>query len=100
MASALSRRDLAWETRERIIERMPLSTREIGIVLEAFELVVTETLTAGDHVRLSGFGTFSTRQRAARLGVNPRTLERVEIPAARVVKFTPGSELRAAVNRA
>jgi DNA-binding protein HU-beta len=58
---------------------------------------VTEVLNAGDTVMFLGFGKFSTSQRAARVGVNPRTAEKVQIAASRVPKFTPGSQPKAAV---
>jgi DNA-binding protein HU-beta len=48
-------------------------------------------------VSFTGFGKFSAQQRAARQGVNPRTGERVQIPAATVPKFSAGSQLKAAL---
>ena len=51
----------------------------------------------GGDVSFTGFGKFSTSNRAARQGVNPRTGERVQIAAARVPKFSAGSALKQAV---
>lgn len=54
-------------------------------------------LANDENVTLVGFGNFSVGERAARMGRNPRTGEEVEIAAARVPKFKPGSELKATV---
>ncbi len=66
--------------------------------MDAFLDVVTGTLKAGDAVKLTGFGKFHTTQRAARMGVNPRTGAPVHIRAATVPKFSAGSQLKKAVN--
>ena len=62
--------------------------------LSAFMEAVTEALSGGEEVRLSGFGTFRVVERKPRRMKNPRTGEEMEIPARRVVKFKPGSGLR------
>jgi len=46
-----------------------------------------------------GFGSFKVAERKARLGMNPQTKQKIEIPAARVVRFKPGSELENAVKK-
>ncbi len=56
-----------------------------------------KVLAKGDKVSLVGFGTFSVSKRAARQGRNPVTKEPMEIPAANVPKFKPGSKLKDAV---
>jgi integration host factor subunit beta len=55
---------------------------------------IVRTLHRGDMVEIRGFGTFGTRQRAPRLGRNPRTGVRVEVPAKRIPFFKRGKELR------
>lgn len=60
---------------------------------------VTSSLKKGDRVTLVGFGTFSVSQRKARNGRNPQTGGVIKIAARRVAKFTPGVELKKAVNR-
>ena len=57
--------------------------------------IIAEHLESGDSVKLLGFGTFSVKRRAARVGVNPRTGQRVEIKSAKVPHFAPGSQLKA-----
>ena len=54
---------------------------------------LTEALTEGNEVRIHGFGTFLTAQRAARMGRNPRTGEAVKVAARRVVRFAPSTSL-------
>jgi DNA-binding protein HU-beta len=60
---------------------------------------ITTALKKGDRVALIGFGTFSISQRKARNGRNPQTGATIKIAARRVAKFTPGAELKKAVNR-
>jgi len=60
---------------------------------------VTAALKKGDRVTLVGFGTFSVSQRKARNGRNPQTGGVIKIAARRVAKFTPGVELKKAVNK-
>ena len=67
--------------------------------LNAFIEAVKEALGRGERVSLVGFGTFMVVERAARKGRNPRTGEEIEIPAKKIVKFKPGSNLEAVVNR-
>jgi len=61
--------------------------------VDGFVSAVTEALSAGDKVTLVGFGTFSVGSRTAREGRNPRTGEKITIPASKVVKFKPGKSL-------
>jgi DNA-binding protein HU-beta len=60
---------------------------------------ITTALKKGERVALIGFGTFSVTQRKARNGRNPQTGATIKIAARRVAKFTPGTDLRKAVNR-
>ena len=59
---------------------------------------ITGVLKSGGDVRLVGFGTFSVAQRAASEGRNPRTGERIQIPASKQPKFKAGKGLKDAVN--
>lgn len=63
--------------------------------LDAFICVVSKAMKAGEKVALVGFGTFSVSERAARTGINPSTKQAIDIPARKVVKFKPGTELTA-----
>jgi DNA-binding protein HU-beta len=61
--------------------------------LDGFLAAVSGALTAGDKTTLVGFGTFSVGSRAQREGRNPRTGEKIKIPASKVVKFKAGKTL-------
>jgi DNA-binding protein HU-beta len=83
---------------DRVAERTGLTKADAGRAVDAFLATVTEALRRGDSVSFTGFGKFSTQRRAARTGVNPRNPgQRVQIPAATVPKFTPGTQLKQAV---
>jgi len=60
---------------------------------------IVQSLRKGDPVAFVGFGTFKTAQRKARLARNPRTGAAIKIPKRRVVRFTAGKALKAAVNK-
>lgn len=59
---------------------------------------ITDTLQQGENVTLIGFGTFSTNERAARIGRNPQTGKEIKIAAKTVVKFKVGKKLGDEVN--
>lgn len=65
--------------------------------LDAVISAITECLASGDSITLMGFGSFKVVKRAPRTGRNPRTNEKIEIPACTVVKFLPGKALKEAV---
>ena len=74
-----------------------VTKKEAGDVLEAFLDTVTSELSNGGSVALTGFGTFQVSHRAARAGVNPKTGEKLQIPAMDVPKFKAGKHLKEAV---
>ena len=75
-----------------------LSKVDAGRAVDAFTGAISSALAAGNEVRLVGFGTFSVVNRKATMGRNPRTGERIHIPAARRPKFKTGKALKEAVN--
>ena len=78
--------------------RSGLTARDAGKAVDAFLDTITDTLRGGGDVMFTGFGKFQTQERAARTGVNPRDPSvKVQIPAARVPKFSAGSALKSAV---
>lgn len=86
------------ELAEKIAKETDISkAKAYEAVNVAFETIKT-SLKKGQRVQLVGFGSFSVRQRKAREGRNPKTGETVQIKARRVPKFTPGQELKAALN--
>ena len=75
-----------------------LTQREVENVVAALFDSITDQLAKGGRVELRGFGAFSTRQRDARTGRNPRTGEPVAIPASKAVKFSVGADFKKKVN--
>ena len=75
-----------------------LSQREVENVVSAIFDSITDQLAGGGRVELRGFGAFSTREREARKGRNPRTGSTVDVPGKRVPYFKPGKEMRAKLN--
>ena len=76
-----------------VAEKTGLSKKDTEAAVNATLLTITETLKAEEKVQLVGFGSFETKKRAARTGLNPRTKETVEIPAAKVPTFKAGKAL-------
>ena len=75
-----------------------LRTEEVEQVLDIFFDEISQRLADGGRVELRGFGAFSTREREARKGRNPRTGDAVDVPAKRVPFFKPGKEMRQRLN--
>lgn len=75
-----------------------LTRRDGEIIVDTLFESVIGALQSGDKVEIRGFGSFRTRQRNARIGRNPKTGEKVDVPAKRVPFFKPSKELRDSVN--
>lgn len=82
---------------DALASKTDMSKRDVERFLEAFIDEVTTQLQARNEVALTGFGTFSTSDRAARQGVNPKTGEKIQIAATTVPKFKSGKALKDAV---
>ena len=79
-------------------ENPELRIEDVERAVDTFFDEVAESLAQGGRVELRGFGAFSTRQREARKGRNPRTGDTVDVPEKRVPYFKPGKEMRARLN--
>lgn len=75
-----------------------LRAEEVEQVVDIFFDEIAQRLAEGGRVELRGFGAFSTRDRGARKGRNPRTGEAVDVPAKKVPYFKPGKEMRRVIN--
>jgi DNA-binding protein HU-beta len=82
---------------EAIVGRINCSKKDGGEALEAILETITKNLSKGEDITITGFGTFSAKKRAARQGVNPKTGEKISIPAMTVAKFKAGKGLKEAV---
>lgn len=67
--------------------------------LEAMLTTTVQTLGRGEDVTLVGFGSFKVVERKVRMGMNPQTKQKIEIPATKVVRFKPGSDIDNAVKK-
>ena len=76
-----------------------LRADEVEQVVDIFFDEIAARLAEGGRVELRGFGAFSTRQRDARTGRNPRSGDAVSVPAKRVPYFKPGKEIRERLNK-
>ena len=80
-----------------IAEKAEISKKDADKAVSAVVDAITEALTNGDKVQLVGFGTFEVRERNARTGLNPRTKEKIEIPASKLPVFKAGKAFKDAV---
>src|SRR5216683_3745816 len=83
------------EEGSRVVE---MTRKDSEVIVEAIFDSVVRSLRGGDKIEIRGFGTFRTRQRQARVGRNPRTGARVEVPAKKSPYFKPSKELKDLVN--
>ncbi len=82
---------------DRVADRSGLGKGEADKAVSAVLDTIEEVLTRGGEVSFTGFGKFHVAERGARQGVNPRTGERITIPAGRVPRFSAGAGLKNAV---
>ena len=83
-----------------LAERLGVNRQEADKILDTLTTVITETISSGGEVTLTGFGTFSVHERKGRVGVNPRNLaQKIEIPPVKTPKFKAGKSLKEAVRR-
>ena len=78
-------------------QKSNMTKKDSESALNALVESITETMKKGDKVSLVGFGTFETRTRSARTGINPRTKEEIKIPAANAPVFKAGKALKDSV---
>jgi integration host factor subunit beta len=99
-------RDLYWSRRtmtkadlvEEVTRLGDLTRRDGEVVVDTVFDAVIQALQSGDKIEIRGFGSFRIRQRKPRTGRNPKTGDKVEVPAKRVPYFKPSKELRDLVN--
>lgn len=93
-ANCMNKAELATQ----IAETLGVSKKMGEDFVAAFEGTVTKTLVDGNEVTIAGFGTFSSKVRAGRMGVNPQNpSEKIKIPSVTVPKFKAGKALKDAL---
>jgi DNA-binding protein HU-beta len=84
---------------DRIAANCKLTKAQAAAAVDTTVDGITAALKKGDRVALIGFGTFAVAARKARNGRNPQTGATIKIPARKVARFTPGADLKKAINR-
>lgn len=80
-------------------KRMKVSKREAEEWLDTFTDIVTDEVSSGNKVSITGFGVFDLGKRASRRGVDPRTQEEIHIPEMRMPRFRVGKRFKEKVRR-
>lgn len=81
-----------------VAEAAELTKADAGKAVDALFDAIAEALKGGGEVRLIGFGSFAVAERPAGEARNPRTGEKIAVPASRQPKFKPGKGLKDAIN--
>lgn len=81
----------------KVAEKAEIDKKEAEKVVSAVFDTIVETVANGDDIRIVGFGTFESRERKERTGVNPRTKEQITIPASKIPAFKAGKAFKDAV---
>ena len=83
---------------EKVAIQINLTKKQTEVVVNTVFSSITESLAEGKKVELRGFGSFRIRQRNARIGRNPKSGQKVEVPSKKVPFFKAGKELRQLVD--
>src|SRR6188768_1807360 len=83
---------------EEVAKVTELTRKDSEVIVDTMFESVIKALKTGDKLEVRGFGSFRVRQRNARVGRNPKTGEKVEVPAKRVPYFKPSKELKDLIN--
>ncbi len=83
---------------DEVAKNSLLSKKDAEAIVQAVLDSIVESLKAGGKVELRGFGSFRLRERSSREGRNPKTGEKVFVPAKKVPYFKPGKDLRELIN--
>ncbi len=83
---------------EKVASTIKLTKKETEAIVGIIFQSITESLSEGDKVAIQGFGSFCVRERNAKIGRNPKSGERVEVPSKKVPFFKAGKDLREKVD--
>src|SRR5689334_10762302 len=83
---------------EEVAKVTELTRKDSEVIVDTLFESVIKALKTGDKLEVRGFGSFRVRQRNARVGRNPKTGDKVEVPAKRVPYFKPSKELKDLIN--
>jgi integration host factor subunit beta len=85
---------------EDVARKTELSRKDSEVIVDTIFEGIVKSLRGGDKIEIRGFGSFRTRHRNSRVGRNPKTGERVDVPAKDIPYFKPSKELKDLVNSA
>jgi integration host factor subunit beta len=83
---------------EEVARVVEVTRKDSEVIVDAIFESVVRALRNGDKIEIRGFGSFRTRQRQPRIGRNPKTGARVDVPSKRIPYFKPSKELKDLVN--
>ena len=83
---------------DEVSQLAELTRKDSEVIVETIFDSIVRSLRVGDKIEIRGFGSFRTRQRKPRVGRNPKTGDRVEVPAKKIPFFKPSKELKDLVN--
>lgn len=83
---------------EEVSRAGEMTRKDSEMIVEAIFASMVRAIRGGDKIEIRGFGSFRTRRRQPRIGRNPKTGARVEVPAKRIPFFTPSKELKDLIN--
>jgi integration host factor subunit beta len=84
---------------EEVSKMVELTRKDSEVVVDTIFDSIVHSLRSGDKIEIRGFGSFRTRQRKPRVGRNPKTGDRVDVPAKKIPFFKPSKELKDVVNQ-
>lgn len=87
---SLSKTDLI----DKLQSQLGFSKKESSHIIDLVFNIMKDTLSKGEKIKISGFGNFTIRDKAERMGRNPQTGERMKIPSKRVLTFKPSDLLK------
>jgi DNA-binding protein HU-beta len=84
---------------EAVAAKINMKKKDAEAAVNQVFAIITESLVNGEKVQISGFGSFETKKRASRIGRNPHTHEKMEIPAFKSASFSPSKMLKNSINK-
>lgn len=83
---------------EEVARSTELTKKDAEVIVSTVLESIVDSLKEGDKIELRGFGSFRIRERGSRIGRNPKTGARVDVPSRKIPYFKPGKELRKRLN--
>lgn len=82
-----------------VAEETGLTQKEVGAVVDSVVATIIAELKKGKEVNIAGFGKFAVKKRAARVSINPRTKQPINVPASKAPTFKAGKQFKEAINK-